>query len=69
MKKDSLLFLLLCLPLFHAARALDSSRTAQTPTTPVAPAEFPAAILEGTDNFNLAIDAYGDLRGNFGPCG
>jgi hypothetical protein len=69
MKKDSLLVLLLCFPFLVAAPALKSSGTIQTPTPAAAPAGFPAAILEGTDDFNLAIDAYGDMRGNVGPCG
>jgi hypothetical protein len=69
MKKNCLLLLLLCLSFFLVAPALDSSGTAQTPTPAAMPADFPAEILQGTDDFNLAIDAYGDVRGNFGPCG
>jgi hypothetical protein len=65
MKRNCLLLLLLCFPFFFAAPTLDSSGSAQTPT----PADFPAEILQGMDNFNLAIDVYGDVRGNFGPCG
>jgi hypothetical protein len=69
MKKNCLLLLLLGFSFFIGAPALDSSRAAQTPTPAAVPAGFPAEILQGTDDFNLAVDAYGDVRGNFGPCG
>ena len=44
----------------------------QTPATvpqAAAPTEFPKELLNGSENFNLAIDVFGDARGNFGPCG
>ncbi len=50
---------------FIAAPALRPSSAFQAP----AAAELPAQILQGSENFNLAIDAFGDSRGNFGPCG
>jgi hypothetical protein len=37
---------------------------------PPAPAQtFPESYLEGTADFNLALQIQGDLRGNYGPCG
>jgi hypothetical protein len=65
MKKNCPLLFFLCLPMIFAASA------PQSPVSPQAPAvtEFPAELLKGSENFNLAIDIYGDLRGNFGPCG
>lgn len=43
---------------------------APTPATPsTAPAEVPARLLEGTAQFNVAVLAHSDLRGNIGPCG
>lgn len=35
----------------------------------VLPPVFPAALLDGDPNFDLAIHLQGDIRGNFGPCG
>ncbi len=60
------MFVLLGLSLmFFAAPALRPAGAFQAP----AAAELPAQILQGLENFNLAIDAFGDSRGNFGPCG
>jgi hypothetical protein len=65
MKKNLLLLFFLCIPLVSAAPAPQSPAPAQAP----AATEFPVQLLQGSENFNLAIDIYGDLRGNFGPCG
>jgi hypothetical protein len=65
MRKNCVFVLLgLSMALF-AALALRSSEAFQAP----AAAELPAQILQGSENFNLAIDAFGDSRGNLGPCG
>jgi hypothetical protein len=48
-----------------AVPLLQPSEAVQTPVS----GEFPAQLLQGSENFNLAIDSFGDSRGNFGPCG
>jgi hypothetical protein len=65
MKKSCVSVLLLLLTWFAAVPLLQPSDSVQTP----APGEFPAQLLQGSENFNLAIDSSGDSRGNFGPCG
>jgi len=66
MKKNWILLLLLCLPLMQGleAQQIPGGIPQESP-----PTKFPDPLLEGTENFNLAIDIYGDSRGNFGPCG
>lgn len=65
MKKNCLFLVVFCFSLSIAAAGLQSPGAAQAP----AATGFPAQLLEGTDDFNLAINIYGDSRGNFGPCG
>ena len=66
MKKKCLLLLFLSLPLAlqSAAQQIPGSAPQE-----IAATTFPEPLLQGTDNFNLAIDLFGDSRGNFGPCG
>jgi hypothetical protein len=65
MKKICLLVLLLCVPWVSGSlQQTPASMPQDKPAT-----EFPQDLLKGSDNFNLAIDIYGDSRGNFGPCG
>jgi hypothetical protein len=66
MKKKSMPFLLVLLVVMTVIAP--GSRPAGGMQTQVA-AEFPAQLLQGDENFNLAIDITGDARGNFGPCG
>jgi hypothetical protein len=57
---------LLAIPFCTGILAVESARIRQAGgATP----GFPAQLLEGAEKFNLAIDVFGDLRGNFGPCG
>lgn len=65
MKINCIPLLFLCLPVVFPAPAPQSPGATQTPV----PTEFPEQLLNGSETFNLAIDVYGDLRGNFGPCG
>ena len=66
MKKNWVLLLLLCLPLIQGSTAQQIPGGAPAES---APTKFPEQLLKGSENFNLAIDVYGDARGNFGPCG
>lgn len=65
MKKSCLSVLLLLVSWCAAVPLLQPSEAVQTPVS----GEFPAQLLQGSENFNLAIDSFGDSRGNFGPCG
>jgi hypothetical protein len=53
-------FSLIIFPLCVALRGQDKGS---------APGEFPAKLLEGPENFELAVLLQGDVRGNVGPCG
>ena len=66
MKKKCLLLVLFSLPLAMLTAAHSHPGAERQDA---AAATFPEQILQGTDNFNLAIDLFGDSRGNFGPCG
>ncbi len=65
-RNRSLLISFLCLFLADAAAAQQAAGGAPQESVPT---KFPEQLLQGTDNFNLAIDIYSDARGNFGPCG
>jgi hypothetical protein len=40
------------------------------PAVGLSPAgNFPAELLEGMQQFSLALQFFADSRGNFGPCG
>jgi hypothetical protein len=77
MKKNWLPVLLFCLSFCLTIYSAQSPQTAQSTGTAQVPgaakgevpAGFPATLLEGNEEFNLAIDLYADSRGNFGPCG
>jgi hypothetical protein len=65
MKKKSVPFLFVLIAVMLIAPASRQAGGMQIQ----AAAEFPAQLLQGDENFNLAIDITGDARGNFGPCG
>jgi hypothetical protein len=65
MKKNCVSLLLPLSICLATAPLLQPSDAAQT----AAAGGFPAQMLQGSENFDLAIDSFGDARGNFGPCG
>ncbi len=65
MKKWCLFILLLCCSL---QLGLPVGRIASPGQEPVAQ-EFPSELLQGKEEFSIAIDLQGDIRGNVGPCG
>jgi len=65
MKKKSVPILLVLSAVMLGSPWLRPAGGLQTPSA----TEFPTQLLQGAENFNLAIDITGDARGNFGPCG
>ena len=71
LNKSCLILLLLCFSCCLAALPAQSLQTPQSAGTAQGsvPTDFPVSLLQGEEDFNLAIDVYADSRGNFGPCG